>query len=67
MGKTKERRRVRPSPVDVYADGKVVIHRRTTDTATPYVPVIRVVGEINVRELLGRDDEDDEPTIHTHS
>ncbi len=67
MERVKEEQHTRPSMADMYRDGEVVIHRRTTDTATPYVPVIRVVGEISVRELLGRDDADDEPTIHTRS
>ncbi|MCA1723163.1 MAG: hypothetical protein LC748_02690 [Thermomicrobia bacterium] len=66
MERVKEEQHTRPSIVDTYSDEEIVIHRRTTDTATPYVPVIRVVGAVNVRELLGRDDEDDGPTTHAH-
>lgn len=67
MEKTKEEQRTRPPRTGVYRDKKAVIHRRNGDGATPYVPKIRVVGEVNVRELLGRDVEDDDPADHAHS
>ena len=44
-----------------------IIHRRSMDDPTPYVPKIRVVGEVTVRELLGRDTEDDASTDDAHS
>ena len=67
MEKTQEERRTRPPGTGVYRDKKAIIHRRSMDDPTPYVPKIRVVGEVNVRELLGRDIEDDASTDDAHS
>ena len=34
----------------------VIVHR--TANPVPYIPWIRVVDDVNIRELLGRDDDD---------
>jgi hypothetical protein len=67
MEKTKEERRTHPPCARGLRERTAVIHRRRTDDRSPYVPKIRVVGEVNVRELLGRDIEDDESIDDTHS
>jgi hypothetical protein len=65
--KTKEEQDTHSSPACGDREENVIIRRRTTEEATPYVPIIRVIGEVNVRELLGRDTEDDESVTHTPS
>lgn len=61
MEKAKEVRRTRPSSADTVQDENVIIRHRRTEAGTPYVPIIRVIGEVSVRELLGRDDEETAP------
>ena len=61
MEKTRDERRTRVWKSGTYRDKKAVIHHRTREDPSPFVPKIRVIGEVNVRELLGRDSEADEP------
>lgn len=67
MEKTKEDQRTRPPRVGPHRDKMAVIHRRNVEDPKPYVPKIRVVGDVSVRELLGRDDEDNESVAPAHS
>ncbi len=60
MEETKQERRSRLWKPGTYRDKKAIIHHRTAEEPTPFTPKIRVIGEVDVRELLGRDTEPDE-------
>ncbi len=60
MEEMKKERRSRLWKPGTYRDQKAVIHHRSVEEPTPFIPKIRVIGEVDVRELLGRDTESDE-------
>ncbi len=61
MADTKQDVCARPWKPGTYRDKKAVVHRRVEESPAPYEPKIRVTEELDVRELLGRDTESDEP------
>ena len=57
-------RTVRPPSLVNRRDKKAIVHRRIPGSSVAYVPKIRAVGEVNVRELLGRDEIEDVSPVH---